>query len=856
MRGGIKMSQERKRILCFILALALIFSVLPAGALMVFADDGPEVIGLGDDGGTTPVQHNITVTLLTPPVDGVTSEELSSDDFTFSEEGVEVSTDYWYTTNNREVPFTDEFQAGTTYFSILSIGTEYLKKDSETGAITHTVVLQMQGVSGYNYRTEYNDFGIGSVIIEFFYVLPYTVNIVPGTNMTKTTDSGQEKQTVYNGSNITEVVYTADDGYYFPEGYKVGPESGITAEWSSNSQIVVFGTPSNSVTLTLTAATEKATADTPTGVGSVACTTAENTDGQITGVDSTMEYKKDGDTTWIAVTGITVTGLANGTYYVRVKATETQKASDAVKVDVEAYTAPPQTTYTVTITPGVNMTKTNESGALSQTVEANSAITSVVFTPVDGYFFAEEDYEDNQEDGISVTRDSDSQLTVYGTPLYTTEITLAAATPLAPTGVAAVACTTAENNDGQITGVDSTMEYQKEGDTTWTAVTGTTVTGLKNGKYYVRVKATETTKASSAADVEVDAYTDPASTNYTVTFDANGHGTAPQAQTVTSGGKASKPEDPTATGWEFDGWYLEAACQNPYNFNSEVVGNFTLYAKWTQQSGGEQSGQASNASDAGKETSHSPGGRGAAGVAGMTMVQQEDNGDAWYVDSSGNWKYLFGDGTLAKGWQLLKWTWNGQSETRWYFFDLNNNYMKTGLTDVTGKQYYMAPGTNQDQNAEVFKIIRTERNETAIDHLAGVALASGNNSTNTGGQGSPASTGFKNLFWLGKDQMNTYSGSIIIELLPEFVNTLEPGDYILFVNFDDADPLPIPFTIAAKAAEKAADTAKNENNGTNDHVVVTGDEQRPLRWLLLLLASAAGMGLCLSLLRGKRFRKC
>ncbi len=69
---------------------------------------------------------------------------------------------------------------------------------------------------------------------------------------------------------------------------------------------------------------------------------------------------------------------------------------------------------------------------------------------------------------------------------------------------------------------------------------------------------------------------------YTVTFDANGHGTAPGAQTILSGTKATEPTAPTASGYTFEGWYKEAGCTNKWNFSTDVVNdNITLYAKWT-----------------------------------------------------------------------------------------------------------------------------------------------------------------------------------------------------------------------------------------------------------------------------------
>ena len=77
--------------------------------------------------------------------------------------------------------------------------------------------------------------------------------------------------------------------------------------------------------------------------------------------------------------------------------------------------------------------------------------------------------------------------------------------------------------------------------------------------------------------------TGPVVVKYTVTFNVQGHGQAPQNVEVNEGGKVAKPTDPSAEGWTFGGWYKEAACQNAWNFETDTVtANVTLYAKWTE----------------------------------------------------------------------------------------------------------------------------------------------------------------------------------------------------------------------------------------------------------------------------------
>ena len=68
---------------------------------------------------------------------------------------------------------------------------------------------------------------------------------------------------------------------------------------------------------------------------------------------------------------------------------------------------------------------------------------------------------------------------------------------------------------------------------------------------------------------------------FTVTFNSGG-GSAVAAQTVNSGSVATKPADPTRTGFTFGGWFTDSACTNAYNFSTPVTANITLYAKWVQ----------------------------------------------------------------------------------------------------------------------------------------------------------------------------------------------------------------------------------------------------------------------------------
>ena len=65
---------------------------------------------------------------------------------------------------------------------------------------------------------------------------------------------------------------------------------------------------------------------------------------------------------------------------------------------------------------------------------------------------------------------------------------------------------------------------------------------------------------------------------YTVTFDANGHGTAPESKKVAAGG-AVYENMANVEGYVFDGWYLDKAGTQKYNEDT-INADTILYAKW------------------------------------------------------------------------------------------------------------------------------------------------------------------------------------------------------------------------------------------------------------------------------------
>ncbi|MBS7577165.1 MULTISPECIES: InlB B-repeat-containing protein [unclassified Enterococcus] len=68
--------------------------------------------------------------------------------------------------------------------------------------------------------------------------------------------------------------------------------------------------------------------------------------------------------------------------------------------------------------------------------------------------------------------------------------------------------------------------------------------------------------------------------NHTVTFNSNG-GTAVSNQVVSDGSVASLPTEPTRSGYNFNGWYADSALKTPWDFETPITADTTLYAAWT-----------------------------------------------------------------------------------------------------------------------------------------------------------------------------------------------------------------------------------------------------------------------------------
>lgn len=308
---------------------------------------------------------------------------------------------------------------------------------------------------------------------------------------------------------------------------------------------------------------------------------------------------------------------------------------------------------------------------------------------------------------------------------------------------------------------------------------------------------------------------------YSVQFESYG-GTTLAPLTAEYGDFINRPADPMREEDTFEGWYKDEALSEPYSFTEPVVQNITLYAKWTVAGNILANSELNGANNAARADQEQ---------AAVRVAQKTDTQFSYFY-------YYDENGVVTRRVVTMNWVENGVQKqvARIQLFDSNGRLIESTSEGHNADSYSIDPSFGAGQGeivsgtgqSAIFRINRSENNEHAIDNFDSAYIGKVNTAL---------ASGYTSVTELGGSQMRVRSGSIIIELLPEYLDTLEQGDYILFVFFKDADPLPISFSIAAKAAGNT----KNEGNEQNDQVVVTGDLHRVGVPISLLAASLIGI---------------
>ena len=366
----------------------------------------------------------------------------------------------------------------------------------------------------------------------------------------------------YNGS-----VHTATVSGYDPATMDISGNTATDAGDYTVSVTSQTGKWADDSTDAVTAAWSigKATQEAPNGLIGVAPTTEGGSDGKITGVDATMEYRVESETIYTACTGIEIENLPAGNYFVRYAEDNNHFAGTDAEVTVGEGT--PLADCTITFNAG------GGSGSMdSVTVKtgANYILPACGFTaPTDQEFKAWEIGGTEYKVGDSYTVNGDIEIKALWKNRVITPTTY----------------TVTVSNDGNGTGTAAPS----------TAAAGTTITltAMPNEGYHFKewevISGGVTIKDDKFLmpndNVEVRAIFEkdapPAPTEFIVTFDGNGGMPSVGSMTTTNQKLPSLPSASRRGSYSFDGWYTEKSGGTKITTDTVFSANTTVYAHWT-----------------------------------------------------------------------------------------------------------------------------------------------------------------------------------------------------------------------------------------------------------------------------------
>ena len=392
----------------------------------------------------------------------------------------------------------------------------------------------------------------------------------------------------------------------------------------------------------------KATQEAPNGLIGVAPTTEGSSDGKITGVDATMEYRAESETIYTACTGIEIENLPAGNYFVRYAEDHNHFASPDAEVTVGEGASLADCTITFNAGGG--------SGSMEPvTVKAgtNYILPACGFTaPADQEFKAWEISGTEYKVGDSYTVNGDIEIkalwknSVITPTTYTVTVsndgngtgtatpsTAAAGTTITLTATpnkgyhfkewevisGGVTITnnkfTMPNNNVEVKAIfeedtppaptEHTVTVTSGGNGTASAshakaVAGTEIrlTATPKTGYHLKewqvisggVTIKDDKFTMPSANVEVKAIFEkdapPAPTEFTVTFDGNGGTPSAGSMTTTNQKLTSLPSASRSGSYSFNGWYTEKSGGTRITTDTVFSANTTVYAHWTYIGGG------------------------------------------------------------------------------------------------------------------------------------------------------------------------------------------------------------------------------------------------------------------------------
>ena len=316
----------------------------------------------------------------------------------------------------------------------------------------------------------------------------------------------------------------------------------------------------------------KATQEAPTGLIGVAPTTVGGSDGKITGVDATMEYRAESETIYTACTGIEIENLPAGNYFVRYAEDHNHFASTDAEVTVGEGT--PLADCTITFNAG------GGSGSMEPVTvkaETNYILPECGFTaPTDQEFKAWEISGTEYKVGDTYTVSGDTEIKALweNSVITPTTYTVTVSNDGKGTGTATPS-TAAAGTTIILTATPNTGYHFKE----WQVMSGGVT--IKDDKFLMPNDNVEV-----KAIFEKDA---PAPTEYTITYDLAGGTAEGNPDTYTIETRTFTLKNPTKSGYTFTGWSgtgLDGENNMTVTIPTGSTGNRTYTAHWRYNGSG------------------------------------------------------------------------------------------------------------------------------------------------------------------------------------------------------------------------------------------------------------------------------
>lgn len=314
----------------------------------------------------------------------------------------------------------------------------------------------------------------------------------------------------------------------------------------------------------------KATQEAPNGLIGVAPTTEGGSDGKITGVDATMEYRAESETIYTTCTGIEIENLPAGNYFVRYAEDHNHFASPDAEVTVGEGTPLADCTITFNASGG--------SGSMdSVTVNAGTIyiLPACGFTaPADQEFKAWEIGGTEYKVGDSYTVLVDTEIKALWENSVITPTTYTVTVSNDGNGTASAShAKAAAGTEITLTATPQIGYHFKE----WQVMSGGMT--IKDNKFIM-----PDTNVEIKAIFEEDA--PPAPTEFIVTFDGNGGTPSVGSMTTTDRKLTSLPSASRSGSYSFYGWYTEKSGGTKITTDTVFHTNATVYAHWTYTGGG------------------------------------------------------------------------------------------------------------------------------------------------------------------------------------------------------------------------------------------------------------------------------